>query len=44
MAGNGMSNPLDFDELTEIIRQVALTASLLIISLHSTGHGDLGGV
>lgn len=34
MGANGTSNPLDFDELTEIIRRAVLTASLLARLTH----------
>lgn len=34
MGGNGTSNPLDFDELTEIIRRAVLAASSLARLTH----------
>ena len=41
MGANGTSNPLDFDELTEIIRRAVLKAALLARLTHPTLQGDL---
>jgi hypothetical protein len=41
MGANGTSNPLDFDELTEIIRRAVLTAALLARLTHTMLQGDL---
>jgi hypothetical protein len=43
MGANGTSNPLDFDELTEIIRRAVLTAALLARLTHPMS-GRSGGV
>jgi hypothetical protein len=44
MSANGTSNPLDFDELTEIIRRAADMALLITRYTQSIHHSDLGGV
>ena len=41
MGANGTSNPLDFDELTEIIRRAVLAPSLLARLTHPILQGDL---